>query len=111
MSSQATDLEVDDELFIKEVENSSAQLTVAFFSAPWCGPCQLVKKTISKVASDFPMIKIVQLNLDDAPTTASKVGVRSIPHLAFYKQNGTKVDTIIGAVTADTLELTIKKHL
>ncbi len=54
--------------------------------------------------------KIVKLNVDNAPVTATKYGVRGIPTLMLFKGSELK-DTIVGLTSKDRLEDLLKKSL
>ena len=51
-----------------------------------------------------------KLNTDESPGVATEYGIRSIPTVMVFK-DGTKMDTVIGAVPKDTLVQTIEKYL
>ncbi len=51
-----------------------------------------------------------KLNTDENPNIASQYGIRSIPTLMIFK-GGEKVDTVVGAVPANTLSQAIGKHI
>jgi thioredoxin 1 len=55
-------------------------------------------------------IKVFKLNTDENPNIASQYGIRSIPTLMIFK-GGEKVDTVVGAVPANTLSQAIGKHI
>lgn len=46
------------------------------FSASWCGPCQVVKKELSKMEHSVDIIDI-----DEQPALVRASGVRSVPSL------------------------------
>lgn len=51
-----------------------------------------------------------KLNTDESPAVAAEYGIRSIPTVMFFK-DGTKMDTVIGAVPKSTLVQTIEKYI
>ena len=55
-------------------------------------------------------IKVCKLNVDDAPGTASKYGIMSIPTLIIFK-GGQEVDKLIGAVPKSVIEGKIKQYI
>ncbi len=73
------------------------------FSAPWCGPCKMQGPIMEKVAEQIgDKAKIAMCNIDDAPTVASKLGIRSIPTIIIF-ENGKEKDRMVGLQTEQTL--------
>jgi len=103
-------LEVTDETFEAEVTKSQLPVLVDFW-APWCGPCRMVAPIVEKVAGKYAdKLKVVKINVDDSPATATKFGIRSIPTLAILKE-GQVQDQAIGALTEDALTEVVDKAL
>jgi thioredoxin 1 len=88
--------QVSDTSFETDVLKSKEPVLVDFW-AEWCGPCRQVAPVLEEVAGEFKgKIKIVKLNVDESPQTASKYGVMSIPTLMIFK-NGEMASRQIGA--------------
>lgn len=103
-------IQVMDSNFEVEVINCS-KIVLVDFGAPWCGPCRMVAPVVNEVAHEYEStVKVVKINTDKNPTVAAEYGIRSIPTLMLFK-NGTRVDTVIGAVPLSTLINTLNKHL
>lgn len=73
------------------------------FWATWCGPCMMMGEKIEKeLVPAMPGLKIVKVNVDEAPELAAEFGIMSIPALFCYK-DGAKVAEFIGVT--DTKEI------
>jgi thioredoxin 1 len=88
--------QVSDTSFETDVLKSKEPVLVDFW-AEWCGPCRQVAPVLEEVAGELKgKIKIVKLNVDESPQTASKYGVQSIPTLMIFK-NGEMASRQIGS--------------
>ena len=102
--------QVTDSSFKTDVLESEVPVLVDFW-APWCGPCRMVAPVIDEIAEQYAgQIKVVKLNTDENPNTASQYGIRSIPTLMIFK-GGQRVDMVVGAVPKTTLASTLEKYL
>ena len=92
-----------DENFSQEVLNSSTPVLVDFW-APWCGPCKMQGPIIEELAHEYEgkNIKIGKLNVDEAPASASRFQVMSIPTLMIFK-DGKPISQMIGVQDKNSL--------
>jgi thioredoxin 1 len=98
---------VSDATFETEVLQSEEPVVVDFW-AEWCGPCRMIAPALEEIAGSLgDKVKIVKLNVDENPATASKYGIMSIPTLMMFK-NGELASRQIGAAPKQKLEQWIK---
>jgi thioredoxin 1 len=94
---------VSDADFEAEVLKSTQPVVVDFW-AEWCGPCRMIGPALEEIAGSLgEKVKIVKLNVDENPGTASKYGIMSIPTLMIFK-NGAMASRQVGAAPKQKLE-------
>ena len=95
--------EVSDATFETEVLKASGPVVVDFW-AEWCGPCRLIAPALEEIAGTMGnKVKVVKLNVDENPATASKYEIMSIPTLMIFK-NGKLTSRQVGAAPKQKLE-------
>ena len=103
-------VDLNDENFQKEVEESSEPVLVDFWAA-WCAPCRKLSPIVEELGETYKgKIKVAKLNVDDASSTAAKFGIKSIPTLILFK-DGKVVDQLIGAAPKEQIRRLVRKHL
>ncbi len=71
--------------------------------APWCGPCRQLSPAVESLAADLAgRLKVVKVDVDQAPKTAARFAVQSVPTLLLIR-HGHVVDRQVGALAADAL--------
>ena len=55
--------------------------------APWCGPCRMVSPALESLARQYAgKVKLVKVNVDQAPQLSRRFEVQGIPTLLVLKQ-------------------------
>lgn len=89
--------EVTDRTFAQEVLQSTAPVLVDVW-ADWCGPCKAIAPIVEEFAGEYEgQLKVMKLDVDENPRTASTYRVQSIPTLLVFK-DGRLAERIVGAV-------------
>ena len=82
---------------------SGKKLVAADFWAPWCPYCMRLKPIFESIASKYPDITFVKINVDEQGSLASRYGIRGIPVIKFFCE-GREVSEIVGYVPQNELE-------
>ncbi len=92
-----------DDDFQQLVEESDGIAIVDFWAA-WCGPCRMMEPILGEIAHEFAEqnVRVVKVDVDQAPVTAEAFGIRSIPTIIFFK-NGEPLFEMVGAVPKPVL--------
>ena len=68
------------------------------FWAPWCGPCKQLTPVIEKAVTEAGgKVRLVKLNIDEAPQIAQQMRIQSIPAVYAFFQ-GRPIDGFMGAL-------------
>ena len=87
----------------EEVAGNSTLPVLVDLWAPWCGPCRIVEPGVERAAGSLAgRLKVVKVNVDQAPRTAERLGVQGIPTLLLLR-DGREVARQVGAVPPPAL--------
>jgi len=101
---------IGDDTFDQEVMKSLG-LTIVDFNAPWCGPCKKLTPILVELATDYAgKIKVVEVDVGEAPQTASRFGVVSIPQVLFIR-DGVVKETMVGLNPKPKIVAKIEQYL
>ena len=102
--------EADDSTFASVVDASALPVLLDLW-APWCGPCRMVSPAVEQLGHDFAgRVKVVKVNVDEAPATSSRFGVQGIPTL-IVMHHGSVVERQTGAAPASVLRSWLEQGL
>jgi len=88
--------EINDANF-DELVTKSGKVVMIDFWAEWCGPCRMITPIVEELSKEFEGKAIIgKVNVDENPGITTKLKIRNIPTLLFYK-DGMEVDKIVGA--------------
>lgn len=96
--------------FQTEVIDSDAPLTVAYFTAPWCGPCRMLKPTLEKLEESNLGLTVVRIDASIETELAAQFQIMSVPTLLLYA-GGVQVNRIEGIKPKHVLQETFSKWL
>ncbi|MEE6136862.1 thioredoxin family protein [Mycobacterium sp. 050128] len=67
---------------------SSTGPTVVHFSAPWCGPCDRVRRVVGQVCDNIGDVAHVEVDIDANPAAARRFSVLSLPTTLIFDADG-----------------------
>lgn len=101
--------QIDDSNFQAEVLDTKG-LVLVEMSATWCSPCKQQLPILEKFATaNQEIVKVCTIDIDDAPTTVAKLGIRSVPTLVMF-QDGQQIGKKVGLSTNAELNLLLVKQ-
>lgn len=103
-------VDAGDESFADVVEEAKIPVIVDLW-APWCAPCRMVSPALEQLANEFAgRVKLVKIDVDQAPAVAERFGIRAVPTLLVMKGREV-IATHRGAAPAATLRTWVEDAL
>ena len=85
--------------------------TIVHFSAPWCGPCDRVRRVVGQVCDDLGDVAHVEVDLDANPATARRFSVLSLPTTLIFDVDGRQRYRVSGVPKAADLRSALQPLL
>jgi thioredoxin 2 len=102
--------DADDDTFAEIAEAATLPVLVDLW-APWCAPCRLVSPALERLARDLAgRIKLVKVNVDEAPRLVQRFDVRAVPTLLILR-NGELAARQAGALLPPALGTWVEQAL
>jgi thioredoxin 1 len=98
-------VEVTDANYEQEV---SSGFVIVDFWADWCMPCKMVAPVLEKYAKENEDVKIVKVNIDEAPDIVIEQSISSVPTFLFLK-DGEVFDKKVGAIGEKDIDKIVSK--
>jgi len=102
--------EINDGNF-EELVTKSDKVVMIDFWAEWCGPCRMISPIVDEMSAEFDGKAVIgKVNVDENPGITSKLKIRNIPTLLFFK-NGLEVDKIVGSASKSAIVSKLNSYL
>lgn len=103
-------IEITDSQFQSEVIEADKPV-LAYFWAPWCGPCRLMSPSINALAENYgDRLKVVKLEVDPNPEAVKRYQVEGVPALRLFKDQEV-VSSTEGAIGKDKIKAILDQYL
>jgi thioredoxin 2 len=103
-------VDAGEDTFTEVAEKATVPVLVDLW-APWCGPCRMVSPALEQVATELAgRLKLVKVNVDNAPRLQQRFGVQAIPTLLILR-DGEVAARQTGAAPAAALRTWVDQTL
>ena len=79
-------------------------MKVSLFTAQWCSACSTVKQSLNSIPAEDLEIEVIDIDTLGMQAL-SKVGIKGIPSLILYDNQGNELKRKTGALTKKQLEV------
>ena len=76
---------IDSEQAVGEILKNG-KLTLLYFTADWCGPCQQIKPVVAQIHEKAPNLNVYLIDVDKAQELAQKFEIKSMPTFFLFHQ-------------------------
>ncbi|VVB05879.1 unnamed protein product [Arabis nemorensis] len=80
--------------------NNNGKILVVNFSAPWCVPCKKIEPVFKELASRYPSMIFVTVDVEELAEFSNEWNVEATPTVVFLK-DGRQMDKLVGAETSE----------
>lgn len=101
---------LNDQNFSAEVREKTDTSVLVKFHAPGCKPCAAMDTVLQELAPSFDRVDFTSCNVQEAPVTASELGIRSVPTLVLFT-DGMVRDVITGTRSKADLRHWIQENV
>ncbi len=110
MLSNSPVIKVGESTFEAEVIQSEIPVLIDLY-ADWCAPCRTLSPRVEQVAREYAgRVKVVKINVDEAPKIAQAFRAQSIPMLVLIV-DGRPTGVLKGVVTKEEIIALIDQHV
>jgi len=93
-----------------EFNVSDGKFIAVKFWATWCGPCKQMHPSMLKLEEEFPDIKFISVEIEQAPEIVQRFKVKSLPSVILLK-DGEEVKRINGMTLIEPMRKVFRELL